>query len=141
MKTQISSIIPIRQGDQLLIPVIWSTSTGDSRSVFDCDCVLSPSLNPTDVEQAILSQLEEPTRSIALARLPKTIATLNRPSYYPTTWEGVRILRDKLLAECDWTQVADAPVDQQAWAEYRQLLRDLPQQFESAEDVVWPDKP
>ena len=27
--------------------------------------------------------------------------------------------RDRLLKETDWTQVPDAPVDQQAWAEYR----------------------
>lgn len=38
----------------------------------------------------------------------------------------VRAARDRALANSDWTQVADAPVDQQAWATYRQALRDLP---------------
>lgn len=130
-----------------MIPVIWVATpnpvpeTEESNPGFDCECVLSSSLNAVDIEQAILNQLDEPERSTALARLPKTIAILNRPNYYPATWEGVRILRDSLLAECDWTQTADAPVDQAAWANYRQTLRDLPQQFESVEDIVWPDKP
>jgi hypothetical protein len=38
----------------------------------------------------------------------------------------MRHWRDTELARTDWTQVADAPVDQAAWATYRQALRDLP---------------
>ena len=38
----------------------------------------------------------------------------------------MRYWRDTELARTDWTQVADAPVDQAAWATYRQALRDLP---------------
>ena len=38
----------------------------------------------------------------------------------------MRLWRDKELSNTDWTQVADAPVDQAAWAVYRQALRDLP---------------
>ena len=38
----------------------------------------------------------------------------------------MRLWRDKELSRTDWTQVADAPVDQAAWAVYRQALRDLP---------------
>jgi hypothetical protein len=40
----------------------------------------------------------------------------------------VRAQRDRLLSDSDWTQVADAPVDKEAWATYRQALRDLPNQ-------------
>lgn len=53
----------------------------------------------------------------------------------------VRMERDRLLAACDWTQVADAPVDQAAWATYRQALRDLPQQADFPHNVTWPTKP
>ena len=53
----------------------------------------------------------------------------------------VRTQRDALLAASDWTQVSDAPVDQQAWADYRQALRDVPSQSGFPSDVVWPDKP
>lgn len=57
------------------------------------------------------------------------------------TADDVRATRDQLLAESDWTQVADAPVDQTAWATYRQALRDIPQQAGFPENVTWPDEP
>jgi hypothetical protein len=51
--------------------------------------------------------------------------------------------RDGLLAETDWTQVADAPVDATAWAAYRQALRDLPDNsnWPNLEEADWPTKP
>jgi len=55
--------------------------------------------------------------------------------------EECRIIRDKLLSDSDWTQVADAPVDQKAWAAYRQALRDLPSQEEFPNEVTWPTEP
>jgi hypothetical protein len=55
--------------------------------------------------------------------------------------EEVRTQRDALLSQSDWTQVPDAPVDQAAWAEYRQALRDLPQQAGFPQEVVWPNPP
>jgi len=55
--------------------------------------------------------------------------------------EKVRQQRGRLLKASDWTQVADAPVDQAAWADYRQALRDIPQQEGFPENVVWPEKP
>ena len=51
-----------------------------------------------------------------------------------------RAKRDGLLTSSDWTQVADAPVDQAAWASYRVLLRNVPQQA-GFPDVTWPTKP
>lgn len=53
----------------------------------------------------------------------------------------VRLQRNVLLSESDWTQVADAPVDKAAWAIYRQALRDIPSQVGFPLDVVWPEKP
>ena len=55
--------------------------------------------------------------------------------------EAVRQERDDLLASSDWTQVADAPVDQAAWSAYRQALRDIPQQAGFPTDITWPTKP
>lgn len=55
--------------------------------------------------------------------------------------ESVRLKRDRLLDESDWTQMSDAPVDQTAWAEYRQALRDLPQQAGFPTEIDWPVKP
>ena len=36
-----------------------------------------------------------------------------------------REYRNQLLTASDWTQLPDAPVNQEAWAVYRQALRDL----------------
>ena len=55
--------------------------------------------------------------------------------------EDIRAQRNALLVACDWTQVADAPVDQAAWAVYRQELRDIPDQAGFPADVVWPVAP
>ena len=49
--------------------------------------------------------------------------------------------RNALLNQSDWTQVADAPVDQAAWATYRQSLRDITDQVGFPESVDWPATP
>jgi hypothetical protein len=56
-------------------------------------------------------------------------------------WEQIRLWRNAQLANTDWTQVSDSPVDKDAWAIYRQALRDLPEQSELADDAVFPIKP
>lgn len=53
----------------------------------------------------------------------------------------LRIKRDRLLAACDWTQAADAPVDRSAWAVYRQALRDLPASATDPRAPPWPVQP
>ena len=55
--------------------------------------------------------------------------------------KNVRANRDALLAECDWTQVADAPVDKTVWATYRQALRDITAQEGFPWTITWPDAP
>jgi hypothetical protein len=50
----------------------------------------------------------------------------------------VRAKRNQLLIETDWTQVADAPVDKQAYAAYRQALRDITTQEGFPLDINWP---
>ena len=56
-------------------------------------------------------------------------------------WVELLNARNSLLQSTDWTQVPDAPVDQQAWATYRQELRDLPDNTEDPRNPVWPTKP
>ena len=55
--------------------------------------------------------------------------------------KSVRATRNSLIAECDWTQVEDSPVDKAAWATYRQELRDLTLQAGFPFDVTYPTKP
>lgn len=61
----------------------------------------------------------------------------------PTEWvlERLRLQRDELLKASDWTQVADAVCDKEAWATYRQALRDLPSSVADPRDAVFPTKP
>jgi hypothetical protein len=59
-------------------------------------------------------------------------------------WDLVRNKRNKLLTACDWTQLADSPLDtgqKAAWASYRQQLRNIPQQSVEPENVIWPTQP
>jgi len=56
-------------------------------------------------------------------------------------WEQIKLWRNAELKATDWTQLSDAPTDKEAWAEYRQALRDLPAQGGLADDVEFPTKP
>ena len=53
----------------------------------------------------------------------------------------LRYWRDGELSRTDWTQVADAPVDQAAWATYRQALRDLPASTADPREIDLPVAP
>jgi hypothetical protein len=61
--------------------------------------------------------------------------------------EILRLKRDALLTESDWTQVNDSPLSETKkteWATYRQELRDLPSSHQSTtnfDDVVFPTQP
>ena len=64
----------------------------------------------------------------------------NRRPHELTIMEWLREERNRLLAESDWTQMPDAPLDartRQAWREYRQALRDLPQRLSKLFDGIY----
>ena len=58
-----------------------------------------------------------------------------------TQAKSVRQERNTKLSACDWTQLTDAKVDSLAWANYRQQLRDLPEQEGFPWEVTWPTEP
>jgi hypothetical protein len=55
--------------------------------------------------------------------------------------KSVREQRTTKLAETDWTQLTDAPVNSALWATYRQALRNVPTQTGFPWDITWPDAP
>lgn len=59
----------------------------------------------------------------------------------PETWGTIKGKRNKLLAQTDYTQLADWPGEKSGWVVYRQALRDLTITFENPEDVIWPTPP
>jgi hypothetical protein len=57
---------------------------------------------------------------------------------------SLRLERDKLLTESDWTQYNDSPLTDEVkaeWAVYRQSLRDLPENTDDPANPTWPTPP
>jgi hypothetical protein len=57
-------------------------------------------------------------------------------------WEQIRVARNEILKECDWTVLPDSPVSAsiEEWKTYRQQLRDVTSQSNPFE-IVWPTQP
>jgi hypothetical protein len=74
-----------------------------------------------------------------------TTAAQNEAAYKATKdaeqAKSVRDERTKKLAETDWTQLTDAPVNGAAWATYRQALRDVTAQETFPWAIEWPTQP
>ena len=64
------------------------------------------------------------------------------PVWFDVDWDHVRSVRNDELAKSDWRAVSDRVLPD-AWKEYRQALRNLPQNFESANDAAdnFPQRP
>ena len=74
-----------------------------------------------------------------------TSASDNEPAYKAAKdaeqAKSVRQQRGEKLKDSDWTQVLDAPVDKDAWAAYRQALRDVTAQQGFPWTIDWPTIP
>lgn len=67
---------------------------------------------------------------------------LAKKQEYNKLAEEIRAKRDMLLAETDWTQVTDTALtkeEQAKYKEYRQKLRDIPEQPEFPYNVIFPN--
>lgn len=81
--------------------------------------------------EQILEGEKEYTRWLELAKKEE----------YNKLAEEIRAKRDMLLAETDWTQVTDTALtktEQAKYKEYRQKLRDIPEQAEFPYNVTFP---
>ena len=65
----------------------------------------------------------------------------NLENIFGNTDGKMRVIRDLLLAQSDWTQLPDATCDREAWATYRQALRDFPATWEEGPEADFPDTP
>lgn len=67
-----------------------------------------------------------------------------RTPVHELSWGDIRIKRDIKLSQCDWTVLYDSPLTEekkQEWITYRQQLRDVPENFPTPMDVIWPTPP
>jgi len=62
--------------------------------------------------------------------------------HHDVDWESIRYHRDAILTASDWRAVKDRVLPNE-WKEYRQALRDLPQNHDEANDAAdsWPTPP
>jgi len=62
----------------------------------------------------------------------------SRPSALEVAMQGLRARRNKALADSDWTQLPDVgfnAAERTAWMNYRQALRDITNNIETAEQA------
>ena len=75
-----------------------------------------------------------------------TLSILIDQEYINKIKDNVLLTRKELLQESDWTDTVSAQTRlsdllYQAWQDYRQALRDIPQQANYPTDVIWPIAP
>jgi len=85
-------------------------------------------------------------KSLAEAEIYEKEQTIIRKQESPAyiteqKWNEIRSKRNSFLTQSDWTQLEDSKKNKEAWAGYRQQLRDIPQTFSIPESVIWPSKP
>jgi len=93
--------------------------------------------NPPIVDDAMYRTV--PTVPVAEDLLD--VAFTVEPLPDEVVWPVVRRQRDALLVHSDWTQLPDVPLPtKEAWATYRQALRDVTQQPDP-HNISWPTPP
>ena len=89
--------------------------------------------------QCIVAQKDPETGEITLVEDPSKVQAKIQQA-----WTALRTERNARLAASDWTQLQDAHLSAEkksAWADYRQSLRDLPENATDPTQVTWPVSP
>lgn len=86
-----------------------------------------------------------PIHDISIDSVAQVTADTNKAQEeLDTKYAEMRAERNRLLTECDYTQLNDAPIDDTKKAEYvtyRQALRDLPSTIVDIDNFSYPTKP
>ena len=92
-------------------------------------------------------QVELTADEIAARQAEEAAWLASQPSALEVAMKDLRARRNKALADSDWTQLPDVgfnAAERTAWMNYRQDLRDITNNIETAEQaqsVVFPTKP
>jgi hypothetical protein len=104
--------------------------------------VVTPTPMPNDYTKNITEGTPVLTDGVYYQNWIQTDASQSEINYrLENQWFIVRETRNELLAECDWTQLADIPqATKDLWASYRQELREITNQSNPF-NIEWPVKP
>lgn len=120
----------------------WETTTPEVLASLGASVVLEgPQASPTRYQTAFRDGVEEINGQWYTKYSVADMDDEAKAAKDAEQAKSVREERNKKLSECDWTQVADAPVDKAVWATYRQELRDLTKQTGFPWEVTWPTQP
>jgi hypothetical protein len=127
------SLMALVDSETLDVYYYYYTSGGIPGDIND-HCVRVPV--PDGVDYTTAKAVKATDGSISIVADPVKVADKQ--------WVQVRERRQQLLSACDWTQLADSHLSDEkkaAWADYRQALRDIPEDFTDPTQVQWPDDP
>jgi Phage tail assembly chaperone protein len=120
----------------------WGQTTPEVLEALDADPVFEgPQAQPTRYQTAFRDGVEEIEGKWYTKYSVADMSDEAKVATDEATAKSVREQRNQKLKECDWTQLADAPVDRDAWAAYRAGLRSVPEQLGFPWDVTWPAQP
>jgi hypothetical protein len=120
----------------------WEVTTTEVLEALGADVVLEgPQASPTRYQIAFADGVEQIDGKWYTKH---SVTDIDAEAITAKDAEQAKAMREERstkLADCDWTQVADSPVDKVVWATYRQALRDITAQSGFPWTVTWPDAP
>lgn len=126
---------------QVSFPAVINDALLADFSIFPVSAVPAPSYNEAthDIREATPEQVngawQQKWETYALSAQEAADKTAAKAA-------KVRELRNEKLSACDWTQLADTPGQTRAaYVQYRQDLRNVPQQAGFPWSITWPAEP
>ena len=104
--------------------------------------VVTPTTMPNDYTKNITEGTPVLTDGVYYQNWIQINATESEINYrLENQWEEIRLIRNELLKESDWTQLSDvSQTIKDLWIVYRQELRNITNQ-ENPFNIEWPVKP
>ena len=124
-----------RDNPQVSFPLAVPADTLAEYDVYEVAVTEKPTDNSHNIVQSV--ELVDGVWTQTWSLVERTAEDIERE------WSIIRIYRNERLAECDWTQLSDAPlttVETADWGAYRQALRDITTQSDPF-NIQWPEKP
>lgn len=109
----------------------WGGPMGDPSVVLHVSC--------TDLDPEVVMAIRTDDGTVTLIEDPVKVQARSEAA-----WASLRTERNRRLAATDWTQLQDTHMSdakKTAWADYRQELRDLPDEITDPTNVTWPVDP